>query len=130
MSLYLLCLSLVISVCSTEDEPPICKLCYCHKTNSLDIKCSTKLEETYIFNASMWKTSNDIEIHSVTIEDNIFRNCSRELPSIDLVYLNLANNDLTCISVNMFRNLMTMETLILSNNEIQTFEADKVNFFQ
>lgn len=133
--LILLTLSISgVFAANTTTQFPLCTICKC-KTNKhaekdyADVIC-TSIVSHDIYKLDFWETKDEknkthlYNYHSFTIQNNVFTNLSKEFPLSNLVYLNLANNRIVKINQNVFKNLESMEVLILSHNDLDDIDPD------
>lgn len=136
--LWFLILCAVIASCygvngSNNTQFPLCTLCKCQmKTvdavKYADVVCFTKVYHD-IFSPEFWVTTVDnktheYNYHSLNFQNNILTNLSKEFPSSNLVYLNLASNNMVSITQSVFRNLQKMEILVLSYNDLDDIDPE------
>lgn len=97
-------------------------------TDYADVICTNKVSHD-IFDSNFWQAvvdnkTHSYNYHSFNIQNNVFSNLSKEFPSSNLVYLNLANNNIVSITQSVFRNLQNMKVLILSYNDLDNIDPD------
>lgn len=118
---------------SNETHFPLCTFCKCQTgttagAESADVECFEKVHHD-IFSLNFWvnTTANKTityNYRTFSIQNNVLTHLHKDFPSSNLIYLNLANNDISSINQSVFRNLQNMEILILSHNNLDDIDPD------
>ncbi|CAG9815183.1 unnamed protein product [Phaedon cochleariae] len=114
---------------TNNSNSPFCKLCICswnHEGTYTNVSC-TKPIPNYAFENSSWienDSNKPYEYTAVSFQNNHFNNLSYVFPRSNLIYFNLAHNDIFRISDSVFRNLQNMVVLILSYNDLEIIHPD------
>lgn len=121
------------SISTSDSKYPLCikEGCQCTIStvltkNVVDVTCTT-IKNIDLSDVTLWidVTKNETyPYHAVSLTENTIIDLAKTIPTSELTYLNLANNDINSIGDSVFQNLQNMSVLILSHNDLEIIHPD------
>lgn len=131
MFIYLLILIVVSSsiqqfvIGDEMGRTPLCEKCQCVKKTLTepDVNCNETNAIGFIYDEQYWfhldnKTNVTYPIESVNLQNNNLKELTKQFVRSDLIKLDLSHNDISKLGDGIFKNLINLEVLILSNNQL------------
>lgn len=122
--------TLVSLTSSQTSKLPLCVSCNCifpNNSGPAKVTCDKDVKNV-LTSLSAWIDSSEgnqsYPYIEITLTNQNFIELNFTFPASDLTYLNLDNNDIYRITDSVFQNLQKMETLILSNNDLELLSPD------